>query len=136
LASECVRVPVGYTIKDPVTHGERPHDPDPNLARFFLQVDQWLSKLRVDTQPPVEFLQGCDELFALATLPGNVRSSEQSLPHSFRVRHPIRRWWGYSNTHFDLARASTSARKASSCKPPVASISRTCARNEWHFHKL
>src|SRR5439155_24876088 len=66
---------------------------------------------------------------AVTALPGNVRQGEQTLPHAVGVHHPIRHWAECGRSHLDLARASSSAMKSSSCRPPVASISRTCARN-------
>src|SRR5438132_11054659 len=43
-------------IKHTVAHREGADDPDPYLAHLLRQVDQWLSKLGVETQSSVKFL--------------------------------------------------------------------------------
>jgi hypothetical protein len=60
-------------FKDPIAHGEGADDPDPDLTQLLRQVDQWLSKLGVETQPSVKFFQGRKERLAVAALLGNVR---------------------------------------------------------------
>jgi hypothetical protein len=36
-------------IQDRVAQGEGADDPDPDLAQFLRQIEQWFSKLRVHT---------------------------------------------------------------------------------------
>jgi hypothetical protein len=63
-------------IKDAVAHRKRLNNPDPDLACLVRQVRQRLAKLRIDTQTPVEFFQGCNKLLAVSALPSNVRQGE------------------------------------------------------------
>ena len=56
-------------VKDPIAHGQRANRSNPDLTRFLDQIEQRLSKLRVDTQPSMEFLKCRKERLALGPCP-------------------------------------------------------------------
>ena len=60
-------------VKDPIAHGQRANRSNPDLTRFLGQIEQRLSKLRVDTQPSMEFLKCRKECLAIASLSSHVR---------------------------------------------------------------
>src|SRR5437588_1234907 len=86
-------------VKDPVAHGEGADGPDPDLPCLLTQVSERLSELGIETQPPVKFFQRRKESLTVAALPGNVRQGQQPLPHSLRVRYPIRHGFGRGGAH-------------------------------------
>jgi hypothetical protein len=63
-------------VKDPVAHGERTDDADPNLAGLLRQIGERLSELRVEAQPSVEFFHCCQKRLAVASRPGNVSQGQ------------------------------------------------------------
>jgi hypothetical protein len=69
-------------VKDPVAHGQRADDAEPNLARLLRQRDQGLPELRVQTQTPVKLFDRRQKCLAIAAVSGDVREGEQALPHS------------------------------------------------------
>ncbi len=59
-------------VKDHVAHGEGANNPDPDLARLLRQVNRWLSKLGVETQPSVKFFHCRKKRLAVAALSGSI----------------------------------------------------------------
>ena len=87
-------------IKDAVTHGEGADESEPDLSWLPRQLGQRLAELRIQTQPPVKFLQRRQVCLAIATLAGDIRQGEQAQPHLFRIRHAIRRGVGRVDAHW------------------------------------
>src|SRR5262249_7753405 len=116
-------------VEDSIAHGERADNPDPDLARLACQVCEWLSKLWIQSQSAVEFSESGHIRLAVASVACDVGQTKQALLNAFGIDDSIRFRFGRGVAHLDLARASISAMKSSSRKPPVASISWTRARN-------
>ncbi len=72
-----------------VLHRQGRNHPDPNLGGFEGEVAEGLAELRVDLQPPVDFLHGGEHLRRTTQTPRPRQESPQLLAHTPRVRNPV-----------------------------------------------
>jgi len=68
---------------------QRGNDADPELGAFQLQIAEGLPELRVDSQTPVDFFQGIENLLAQSALARPGYERPESLANLLGIGNPI-----------------------------------------------